>query len=63
MRYKIVIEPAEEGGFTASVPALKGCVAEGETEEKTLRNIKEAIVDYLAVLSDAVAAIFILLYL
>lgn len=48
----IIIEPAEEGGFTAYVPALKGCVAEGETEEKTLLNIKEAIVNYLAVLSD-----------
>lgn len=48
----IVIEPAEEGGFTAYVPALKGCVAEGETEEETLLNFKEATADYLAVLSD-----------
>jgi predicted RNase H-like HicB family nuclease len=52
MKYTIVIEPAEEGGFTAYVPALRGCVAEGETEAEVLENIKEAIRDYIEVLEE-----------
>ncbi len=55
MKYRVIIEPAEEGGFTAYVPALRGCVSEGETEEETLQNIKEAITDYLAVLEEITA--------
>lgn len=47
MAWKIVIEPAEEGGFTAYVPALPGCVTEGETEEETLAHMREAIALYL----------------
>ena len=29
----VVIEPAEEGGFIARVPALPGCVTEGDTRD------------------------------
>ena len=45
--YKVIIEPCEEGGFTAYVPKLSGCVSEGETYEETLSNIKEAIELYI----------------
>lgn len=47
MVFNVVLEPAEEGGFTASVPALEGCFSQGDTEEETLENIKEAILCYL----------------
>ena len=47
MRLTIVLEPQEEGGYTAYVPSLKGCVSEGDTKEEALRNIKEAIELYL----------------
>lgn len=40
---QVVITPAEEGGFYASVPSLPGCHSQGETWEETLANIKEAI--------------------
>ena len=40
--YKVIMEPCEEGGFTAYVPKLPGCVSEGETYEECLHNIKEA---------------------
>lgn len=50
--YKVVIEPQEEGGFTAYVPALPGCVTEGETYEETVANIKEALELYLESLRD-----------
>ena len=41
--FEVILEPAEEGAFTAYVPALRGCVSEGDTEEEALENIKDAI--------------------
>ena len=43
----MVLEPAEEGGFNVSVPALDGCFTQGETEKEALKNAKEAILCYL----------------
>ena len=50
--YKVVIEPQPEGGFTAFVPGLPGCVSEGETYDETLNYIHEAMVLYLEVQRD-----------
>ncbi len=47
--YEAVIEPAKEGGFTAHVPALPGCVTEGETRQETISHLKEAIELFLEV--------------
>lgn len=47
MKLNIVLEPSDEGGFTALVPALPGCISEGDTEEEALANIREAIELYL----------------
>ena len=47
MKFTVVLEPAEEGGFNVSVPALDGCFTQGETEEESLKNAKEAILCYL----------------
>lgn len=43
MKLKVVIHPAEEGGFWAEVPALAGCATEGDTFEALLGNLYEAI--------------------
>ena len=43
----MVLEPAEEGGFNVSIPALDGCFTQGENEEEALKNVKEAILCYL----------------
>jgi predicted RNase H-like HicB family nuclease len=40
-RYPIIIYPAEEGGYVAEVPALKGCLAQGETQVECLKEIKK----------------------
>lgn len=40
---KIIIEPAEEGGYVAHCPALKGCWSQGETLDEVKGNIREAI--------------------
>ena len=47
MKFNVVLEPAEEGGFNVTVPALDGCFTQGETEEEALKNAKEAILCYL----------------
>lgn len=47
MKLKIVLEPSDEGGFTVYVPALSGCISEGDTEEEAMANIREAIELYL----------------
>lgn len=47
MRFNIILEPAEEGGYNVSVPALDGCFTQGETEEDSLKNAEEAIICYL----------------
>jgi predicted RNase H-like HicB family nuclease len=41
-RIKAVIHPAEEGGFWAEVPALRGCVSEGDTLDEVVANLREA---------------------
>ena len=47
MKFIVVLEPAEEGGFNVSIPALDGCFTQGENEEESLKNAKEAILCYL----------------
>jgi predicted RNase H-like HicB family nuclease len=47
VKFVVVLDPAEEGGFNVSVPALDGCFTQGETEEEALSNAKEAIQCYL----------------
>lgn len=52
MKLKIVLEPSEDGGFTAYVPSLPGCISEGDNKEEALANIKEAIALYLEPTED-----------
>jgi len=47
MKYRVMLEPQEEGGYTVYVPALPGCVSQGESVEESLANIKEAIEIYM----------------
>ena len=52
MKIKVVLEPSEEGGYTAYVPALPGCISEGDTREQAVRNIREALGLYLEPTED-----------
>lgn len=47
MKLQAVLEPSDEGGYTVYVPALPGCISEGENVDEALENIKEAIKLYL----------------
>jgi antitoxin HicB len=40
MEYEIVTYPCKEGGYVAEIPALKGCLAQGETLEEVLAELK-----------------------
>lgn len=51
MRFKIAIQKADEGD-SVSVPGLPGCWSQGETEREALQGIRDAIIDYLAVVDD-----------
>jgi predicted RNase H-like HicB family nuclease len=46
LRYTVVYEPQPEGGFTVHVPALPGCITEGDTLEEARRMAADAIRAY-----------------
>ena len=49
MKIRAIVHPAEEGGYWAEVPALPGCITEGETMEEVLANLRDAIEGWLEV--------------
>jgi len=53
MKIKAIIHKAEEGGYWAEVPALPGCVTQGESPEEIQANLIEAIELWLEVGQDA----------
>ncbi|HUF61196.1 MAG TPA: type II toxin-antitoxin system HicB family antitoxin [Verrucomicrobiales bacterium] len=48
MKLRAVIHEAEEGGFWAEVPALPGCVTQGESREELAANLQEAVEGWLS---------------
>jgi len=46
-QYTAVFEPAEEGGFVVTIPALPGCMTQGETFEEAVKMAEDAIRCYL----------------
>ncbi|EAW36662.1 type II toxin-antitoxin system HicB family antitoxin [Lyngbya sp. PCC 8106] len=53
MQIKAVIHTAEEGGYWAEVPALPGCITEGDTMEEVLTNLQDGIEGWLEVASNS----------
>lgn len=52
-KYTAVFEPENKGGYSVTIPALPGCISEGDTFEKALSNIKEAAQLYLEDLKES----------
>jgi predicted RNase H-like HicB family nuclease len=52
MKIRVILEPSDEGGYTVIIPALPGCISEGNTREEALCNIQEAIALYLEPIDD-----------
>ena len=51
-RFKVIVEPEAEGGYSVHVPALPGCASQGESIEEALSNIKEALELFIWSLKD-----------
>jgi predicted RNase H-like HicB family nuclease len=49
MKLKVIVHPAEEGGYWAEVPAIPGCATQGESMEELMENLQEAIEGCLSV--------------
>jgi predicted RNase H-like HicB family nuclease len=47
LHYTVVLEQETDGGYVVSVPALPGCVSQGDTRAEALANIREAIEGYI----------------
>jgi antitoxin HicB len=45
--YTVLFEPAEEGGYVVSCPALPGLVTEGDTMDEARERVREAIEAYV----------------
>jgi predicted RNase H-like HicB family nuclease len=52
MKLRVVLEPSDDGGYTAIVPALPGSISEGDARDEALANIQEAIQLYLEPADD-----------
>jgi len=52
MKFKVVVHSAEEGGYWAEIPALPGCLSEGETYDEVLANIREAAEGWVEVAAE-----------
>ena len=50
-RYTVLLYP-EEGGYSVVVPALPGCVTQGDTIDEVLAMAREAIEGHVAILRD-----------
>ncbi len=53
MKYKVVLQKTDEG-YSVHCPGLPGCWSQGETESEALANIKDAIGEYLAAVSQSI---------
>jgi predicted RNase H-like HicB family nuclease len=47
VKFRVLIEPDEDGVFVAEVPSLPGCITQGATRDEAVQNVKEAIAAYL----------------
>ena len=47
MKFRVLIEPDEDGVFVAECPVLPGCVSQGKTRDEAITNIQDAIQGYL----------------
>ncbi|KKR75941.1 hypothetical protein A2470_03640 [Candidatus Curtissbacteria bacterium RIFOXYC2_FULL_41_11] len=53
LKYTEIFEPEKVGGYSVTIPALPGCISEGDTFEEALKNIKEAAQLYLEDLKES----------
>ena len=47
MKYTVILQREADGGYVVTVPALPGCISQGDSRGEALRNIEEAIELYI----------------
>ena len=52
LEYTVIFEPAEEGGYVATVPVLDNITTEGDTYEETVEMVKDAITGVIEVMKE-----------
>jgi predicted RNase H-like HicB family nuclease len=52
LKYTVILDPAEEGGFVVIVPKMPGLITEGDSFEEAIEMAKDAMKGYLQVLND-----------
>ncbi len=57
MKYTVILQRENDEGYVATIPALPGCVSQGDARTEVLKNIEEAIELYLADVREADEAI------
>lgn len=53
MSYTVVLQQEADGGFVVTVPALPGCVSQGDSRDEAIANVREAIAVYLEDCAEA----------
>ena len=51
MKFEIILEKQEDGGYSVYVPKLPGCISQGDNKQDAMANIREAMELYLEDLS------------
>jgi predicted RNase H-like HicB family nuclease len=54
MKLKVIIHEAEEGGYWAEVPAVPGCMTQGQTMQELIENLYDAVEGCLSVDMDKI---------
>lgn len=54
MKLKVIIHKAQEGGYWAEVPAIPGCMTQGETMQDLIKNLYDAVEGCLSIDMDKV---------
>ena len=52
MRIHVILEQDEDGVWVAEVPAMPGCLSQGQSREEALANIREAIEGWFEVMQS-----------
>jgi len=52
MKLKVIVYETPEGGYSAEVPAIPGCITEGDSFEELLQNLYDAVEGCLAVAAE-----------
>ncbi len=54
MKLKVIIHEAEEGGYWAEVPAIPGCMTQGQTLQELIENLYDAVQGCLSIDMDEI---------